>query len=338
MHKGHNSRDKPNAITHKKRAGGFRMWQILLLNILSSMTYPLSKGALAYSSPLCLTSIRLVISGLVLLFFCKRKTIIPLIKKGNWLTLVKIAFLSNFVYITAECWSLQYLSNAKAYGLYLFSPFISALFGYFVFGEKFTKNKYVGLLLGIIGCLPLIVTTGTQGLSSITPPINFLPEFVMLLGVAATSYAWFLTSRLLKEGFSPFALNGITTLLGGFFSTILLILNQNMIDFHSLINLAKCKPFWLHTLCLIVLINLIVDNTYYHMLKKHSIAFMILAEFIGIAVSIVHDRICLNEPFSLPVIIGFVSLSSGIYIFQKETTSDNATQPETTTSLFKPQV
>ena len=130
-----------------------------------STCFTLGKATLACSPPIFLTGIRMFLAGIIILTFLAFSKKELQIKKHQLFPL--ILFTISAVYLTNifEFWGLQYLTAAKASLIYSLSPFMSALFSYFQFKEKITAKKFLGLLIGFVGFVPVLLSqTGAEQL------------------------------------------------------------------------------------------------------------------------------------------------------------------------------
>jgi drug/metabolite transporter (DMT)-like permease len=134
------------------------MFYVLLLYALFASIFPISKIGLAYAQPLFLVGTRMALAGLILLgyqFFLKKQTFS--IGRKAWWRLFLLAVFNIYLTNAFEFWGLRYLTTSKTCFIYSLSPFLSALFSYFLFSEKLTGKKWMGLVVGFLGFLPILL-------------------------------------------------------------------------------------------------------------------------------------------------------------------------------------
>src|SRR3990170_3235791 len=79
--------------------------------------------------------------------------------KIAWDHIISLSLLGVLaIYVTniAEIWGIQYMASAKACLIYSLSPFLASLVAYLVLKETLTKKKWLGLLVGFIGLIPIL--------------------------------------------------------------------------------------------------------------------------------------------------------------------------------------
>ena len=132
------------------------MFLIILLYMLFASTFTVGKAALTYMQPIMFIGMRMTAAGLLLLgyqyLFNRSKW---RINREDRSTFAAISFFLMFVSFVAEFWAIQYVSAAKAFLLYNLSPFITALFAYWILKERLTGKQWGGI--GILGFIPILM-------------------------------------------------------------------------------------------------------------------------------------------------------------------------------------
>ena len=116
---------------------------ILMMYATWSSVFPLSKMALEYSTPLFITGIRMLFSGVALLIFLLIKD--PkslLIKKQHFFPILILSVFSIYITNFLESWSIQYLSSVKTCFIYGLSPFLALILSYIHFNERISFTKF----------------------------------------------------------------------------------------------------------------------------------------------------------------------------------------------------
>jgi len=126
--------------------------------MLLASTFTFAKSVLIYAKPLFFIAIRMTVAGIILLlyyyFFSRKRQFLA--KKDRSLFAQIILFHIYFSYVF-EMWGLVYITSSKACLLYNLSPFITALFSYFLFKERLTWMQWMGLTIGFAGFLPILI-------------------------------------------------------------------------------------------------------------------------------------------------------------------------------------
>jgi drug/metabolite transporter (DMT)-like permease len=293
---------------------------ILLAFILFGMwtlSFPMGKYMLQFSSPMFLTGSRMILSGLMLLGYLLIKNKIPKISKKGFVSILILALFSIFFTNVLEFWSLSHLSAAKTCFIYSLSPFLTALLSYLHFKEKMTPMKWLGLTLGCFGFIPVIMNkTGTESLLQAFGLFTW-PELSMFAAVFFSVYGWVILRLLVKDEEIPvlFA-NGSSMLIGGslaFFSSFLLEnWSPSPIAPNSIIPLTSSIIF------LSLLSNVVCYNIYGFLLKRLTATFLSLIGLLSPLFTSIHSYFILNEPLSKEIILSTLIVLVGLSIVYRE--------------------
>ncbi|MCB1181757.1 MAG: DMT family transporter [Chlamydiia bacterium] len=252
------------------------LFAIFLTFFIWSTSFPLGKATLEHSPPLFLTGVRMMIAGVIILtlvFFFRKKDF--KVKKKQLLPLFLLSISSIYLTNALEFWGLQYLTAAKACFIYSLSPFMTALLSYFQFKEKMTAKKWLGLLVGFFGFVPVLIAQ--SGIEELVGGVFFLSwAEIALIGATLTSvYGWVLLRKLGKEeGISPLMANGISMLVGGVFAFIHSTLVENWSEGPPIVGAGG---FFKGIFLMIVISNLICCNLYGWLLKQFTATFLSFA-------------------------------------------------------------
>ncbi len=286
------------------------LFLVCLLFFIWSSCFSLAKIALEYTSPVFLTSFRMLLAGAILTGFIwiKKKSSVKLSKK-QWLSLAILGFFSVFLTNICEYYGLKRLSAAKTCFIYSLSPFFTILFSYLHFKEKLNLQKCLGLLIGFIGFLPvLFAQPGSDTLFNFS---NFLTlADLSVIGAALFAvYGWILLRLLVKDQeMSPVLANGISMILGG----VMALFQSFFYDSWNPWPIAAGNflPFFGAVLAITVTSNIICYNLYGYMLKRYTATFMSFAGLLSPIFASINSWILLGEKPSW-IIFG----STGIVLF-----------------------
>lgn len=249
-----------------------------------------------------LTGSRMLLSGLLLVGYTVFKNKVPRITKKGWLSLTILALFSIYLSNVLEFWSLSHLTAAKTCFIYGLSPFMTALLSYIHFKEKMTKMKWVGLLLGCVGFIPIFVSKTPK--EELLQAFGYFtwPELAMLGAAFFSVYGWIMLRLIVKDEEIPILFaNGSSMLIGG----TLALLSSYFFEIWSPSPIQHGSFFQLSSalLFLTLLSNVFCYNLYGFLLKKFTATFLSLIGLLSPLFTSLHSYILLGETPS-PIIFG----------------------------------
>lgn len=281
-----------------------------------STCFTLGKTTLAYSPPIFLTGVRMFLAGIIILTFLalfRRKDL--QIKKHHLFPL--FLFTVSAVYLTNifEFWGLQYLTSAKACLIYSLSPFMAALFSYFQFNERITSKKFMGLMIGFVGFVPVLLSQ--SGAEQLLGGVSFLSwaEIALIIATTTSVYGWILLRKLGKEdGMSPLMANGSSMLLGGFFALV----HSFFSDGWNPLPISDYVGFFEGVFLMIVISNLMCYNLYGWLLKRFTATFLSFAGLTTPLFAAFFGWLILKETVSWTFFISVGIISLGLWFVYAE--------------------
>jgi drug/metabolite transporter (DMT)-like permease len=295
------------------------MFYPALLYFLWSLGFPIGKKLLEISPPIFLTGARMLLGAFLLfvfIFIFQRKSIQKISTRG-WLALAILGFFSIFITNILEFWSLQHLSSAKTCFLYSLSPFLTAVLSYFHFNEKMTPKKWLGVIIGIFGFTPVLISSSEESGNFSSLFAISLPEISMLAAVFFSVYGWIILRMLVKnEKISPPVANAISMLIGGLLS----ILASFAVDIWNPLPIVDGKglTFMGILFSLTVLSNVICYNLYGHLSKKYTATLLSFFGMLSPIFTSIHGYFILGEPISLLIILSTATLLLGLKLVYDE--------------------
>jgi len=130
---------------------------MLPTHAISATIFPIVRLAVTTVGPVFFTGIRMLTAGSMFLVYYRiyhgslRRTLAP----GGVVALVTAVF-STYGANTFESWGLLTVSAGKAAFLYSSTPFYVAILSFFVFGERLTRRKITGMVIGFIGFIVMV--------------------------------------------------------------------------------------------------------------------------------------------------------------------------------------
>lgn len=294
------------------------MIQIILLYALYGIVFIFGKQALLFSTPIFLTSARMLFAG-----FCSYILYRLWNKKVHWNTVTLyhlwyIFLLGVFnVYLTNanEAWSLQYLSAGKVAFIYNLSPFFSLFFSWYMFKESITWQKVLGMIIACASITPLLVEESSMDLIDSTFKLGFISiaELVMIIAAAATAYGWVIMKYLMdiRPDFSSYFLNGISLVIGGF----LCLIQALYVETPPFILPGHGADFIWYMTIMMILQNLIAYNFNAYLLKVHSATMVILFSFVMPIITELLGYFFLGEAMTMQFFACSAGVAVGLVIF-----------------------
>ncbi|MEX0848885.1 MAG: DMT family transporter [Candidatus Dependentiae bacterium] len=292
------------------------MLLIIVLYALFGSSFVLGKLLLSYTTPLFLTGARMTIGGLILLsylFFYAHEHFKFKRKHIYWY--VQMIFFGIYITYSLRFWALNYMPAAKTNFIYNLSPFLSALFSYIVFSEKLSMKKWLGLAVGLVGLLPVLLST--SNLEQQVGEMSFLswPELAVILSVATHTYSWIIMRKLVKEkSYSPMMINGLSMTCGG----ILALITSLFVDGFAPIASGSIGYFFGILGMIILLSNIICYNLYGWLLKRYTATFLSFSGFLSPIFTALYGWILLGEVVTWHFYASCIIVFIGLYLFYQE--------------------
>jgi drug/metabolite transporter (DMT)-like permease len=293
------------------------MWLILLLYAFFASTFTIGKEAIMHSPPLFFITIRMIISGVLLLAFVKFRDHLSLkIKKEHLSWFVPIVLFHIYLSYTLEYVGMNYLTAAKTCLLYSLSPFITALLSYVYFKEVMTPKKWVGLAIGFLGFLPVMLAKapGVENTLGSIGPFS-VPEIMLVISVTAACIGWIAMRKLTKDyGYSYFFVNGVGMLGGG----ILTLFTSRAFEVWPPISNLTHMSFLGPLVWLIIVGNFLCFNLQGHLLHIYSATLLSFFGFITPLFAALFDWLWFGQKVDPSFFLTIVLVSAGLYLFYQE--------------------
>lgn len=295
------------------------MWFVILMYALFASTFTVGKVTLQYGAPFYLTGIRMVLAGVILMVFLSLKSPqkIYLDKKQIPLILL-LSFFNVFITNAFEFWGLQYMETAKTALIYSLSPFVAILLSYLFFSEKMTGKKWIGLFIGIVGFIPIFLSSSRQeaGLKKIL--FFSLPEIAVSVSAITAVIGWTIMKKLMRDHAYPFiTANAFSFLIGGVFSLTASFFTEEWV-------VSSWGPFMGGILYIAIIHNVICYNLYGYSLNRFSIPFMTFAGFTNPLFTAIYGWFFLKEKVGLPFFLSFGLILLGIFLYSQEELKKNS--------------
>ena len=164
---------------------------LLLLSFLWGGSFFFNEVILRQLSPFTLVFLRVFIAAIILWIFIFISGDRPRFSRQLVIASLVLGIFNNFVPFSLIVWGQQYIEGGEASIINAASPLFSAILGQFIRGgEKLTKNRIIGLLVGWFGVFLLV------GQSVVSVDGNILLGRIAVLG-ASLCYA--LGANMVKD-------------------------------------------------------------------------------------------------------------------------------------------
>jgi len=286
------------------------MLLVALLYLICASTFTISKAALAVSEPIFYTGVRMLAAGVLFLFYYWWQRGSFKIKREHYPLFLGGVGVYIFGSYVADNVALKYVCTAKACFFYNLSPFITALFSYWIFRERMTFKKWLGMGIGFLGFVPMLIQQ-----ECLPSTVRGWPELLLLIAVVCSVYGWIIVRQLVKtHGYSPALVNGISMTGGG----ALALVTSWFLETWQPIPVTDGKQFLIYTLMIMVVSNLIFSTMYTNLLKVYTATFLSFAGFTAPMFAGVLGWFFLGERPAWDILPSTILVLFGLYIFYKE--------------------
>ncbi len=292
------------------------MYLVFILYALFASVFTVSKQALVYAQPFFLVGIRMALAGILMLAYQYFKDPKSLkITRDSVGKILRLALFNIYLTNVFEFWGLQYLTSFKTCFIYSLSPFISVVLSYLVFTEKMTPKKWLGLIIGFSGFIPVLLSQTTQEEQAGQLWIFSWAELAVITAVISSVYGWILLKQLVSQhGMPPILANGLSMLIGGTCALSHSLLTENW----NPLPLTEFLPFFECTLFLIIVSNSICYNLYGYLLKRFSATFMSFAGLTTALFSALFGWFFHGEIPTLSFYLSFSIVLFGLFMFYQQ--------------------
>lgn len=289
---------------------------IVLLQALFAIIFPLGKMALGYAGPFFLVGLRMIIAGTVLLiyqFFADRTHFV--FYKKDILRLILLSFFNIYISNSFEFWGLQYLGSGKACFIYNLTPFIDAIISYFMFHEKMTPKKILGLMIGFVGFLPIIYYQGGEEVN--LPHVGWFStaEIALVIAAVTTAIGWIIMRTFSRNSdYSIVTVNALSMILGGSMSLV----HSGFSETWSPSPYTFFIPMITLTLIIGFLQNIVCYNLYGWLLRRYSSTLIAFIGFTGPLFAALFGWLMLDEIVTWHFYFAGIIVSIGLTMYYQE--------------------
>ena len=284
---------------------------IVVLYAFLGLSFTLGKMTLFFASPFYVVGLRMVIGGVLLsVFLSLFKSTQYEFQIKDWPYFAHVTLFGIVIPYCLRAWGLQYVSSTKAAFIFTLMPFFTALFSYLFHHEKLSYQKSMGLLLGFVGMMPTLFTTGVSEEQVGSVVFFSWPELALLGAAASFGYNYIALKTLITKRQCPaLVANMVTMLLGGVIALSLAFmvepiwLRKDPITFFALLALQ------------IVISNLLCAHLQASLLKTYSPTLMAFASLLVPLCASVFGWVLLHEVIHVQYMISLALILAGLALF-----------------------
>lgn len=277
----------------------------------------LNKLVLAWLAPAFFVGIRRITSGLILFSYKAWKS--PRLRfchiRSDLLMIIAISLMTMCIPSILKAYGFKYLVSSKAALIGSFDPFITALYAYFLWNEKLTIKKILGMLIAFSGILFLITSSAPIEETLGSWWIFSLPELAIFCAMAISRLGWILARTMLKsERYTPSELNSINMIISGSIALAGTYIS-GVCDFCTIPPTYSFIALFSYA---VLIGDITCYNIYGYLLKKYNITFLSLC---GLSIPLfvhLYGPFIHGEPITLHFFIALAFVASGTYIFYRE--------------------
>jgi drug/metabolite transporter (DMT)-like permease len=280
---------------------------------LFASVFPVGKVTLEYTQPFFLTGVRMILAGALLLLYLRiKKPSLIYAHKKHWPLLFLIGLFNVCITNSFEFWGLQYMTSAKTCLIYTLSPFAAIIFSYFFLKEKMNLRKWAGLILGLLGFIPIYISGAAK--AETTQSIFFFStaEIAVTISAITAVFGWIFLKKLTTRYNYPFVTaNAISFIIGGILSFIPSVMFES---WHP-VPISNTTYFIYGLLYIAIIHNVLCYNIYAYCLQKFTVTFMTFAGTVSPIFTAIFAFIFLNEKVTIAFFISLALVTIGLFIF-----------------------
>lgn len=299
------------------------MYLVFLLYALFASLFGLAKATLDYADPFFLIGSRMAFAGVLMFvfqWFRDRKALV--VPSSKTYLLLLLGFFNIYLTNIAEIWGLSHMISAKACLIYSLSPFLSALFSFFIFSESLSFKQMIALCIGFLGLVPCFMG-GASSCETCVDVSYFsvsAAELVLLIAVVSSVSGWIFLRKLVWEGkeeerVSPVTANAYSMMLGG---VLALVHSYLAGESWSPVPVSNSFMFIRNTIFLCIISNIICYNLYGYLLKRFSATLMSFAGLVTPIFASLFGWFFLGEVVDLNFFFSLALFSLGLFLFHGE--------------------
>ena len=292
------------------------MYLIFLLYALFGSIFTAGKIGLEHTEPFFLIGSRMLLASILifgyLFVFDRKRLVVP---RNSYLKLFLLGVFNIYLTNGFEFWGMQHISSSKTSFIYSLSPFFAAILSFFVFHEKLSKKKLLGLVIGFLGFIPILWDSGAGETSPDSIAFISPAEISVMLAALSTVYGWILMRQLVLDNITPLVCNLYSMFIGGVFSLVHSGLFEN---WNPIPVKGSMSAYLESTLWMMIVSSLICYNLYGYLLKHYTVTFMSFAGFTTPFFVALFSWFAIGETLSIGFYLSAMIVLLGLTLFYQE--------------------
>lgn len=297
-----------------------KKWGILpvvALYLVFPLTFIIAKKGFLFGPPMLFISLRMIFSGIaVLLYYTMVQKQAIQFKKKDLMLLVEATLFGIVLTYIPEFWTLKYIAVAKLTLFFTLTPFITFIASHLRAHEKVSKQKIIGLLIGLCGAIPMFISDAPEEeVFNLFGTISIV-EIVAIIAVVSYAYGWIPVKLLVTErGYSISLVNGLRMFFGGI---IALFCSFVLEDWAGHVPPVSNWPYFLWYIGLISVVGIACYTIYSVLLRYYSATMISFTGFIEPFFAAFYAWMLLGETVSSLFFVALSIVGLGLYIFYQE--------------------
>lgn len=281
---------------------------LALLALFWGSAFMFVKISLGSISPLTLSASRIAIGAIVLtLITLKMGQKLPQ-DLPQWLLCTLIGLIGNVIPFVLLNWSIQFVHSSLAAVCMALSPlFTITLAHYMTHDEKFSTNKLIGIIFGVVGVVSIFYGTMIEVANSTT-------LLLALLALLATAFFYALAGVLVKKlkNKNPLSTSSAMLISAAAFTIPLALI------FEEPWTLTPTAPAVYSVLILGVFSTGIAALLLFHLTHLAGATFVSYGTYLIPLVGVTAGYIWLDEPLKMTYLVSISFIFTGIYLAEKK--------------------
>jgi len=286
---------------------------LALMYSLLGLTFIFGSIAMHYAAPIFFIGMRMGTTALIILGYLLLRRADYRIKREDIGLVLLLGVVHIFIPYVGEYFALSRVPAAKVSLIWSLGPFVTALFAWLFFKERITRLKLLGLIIGLLGFIPIVVH-GAGGEQFTTFLHVSVADLALLTIVASSSFAWNFFKHLLHKGYKPLVLNAWAMLIG----SLLAFITSPFVESWNPVPVTNWPVVLACMFALVITGGIICYNIYGYMLHKYTATFLSFAGGCVPFCTAFFQWAILGQSVSLAFMASLCIIMVGLYIFYKE--------------------
>lgn len=291
---------------------------IILYAVFAAMTFINTSLMSSDPYPVLVGMLRAFGSGLIVLsfvrLFSKQKITSLKLSSQQWYWLMAYGILIHGLGMCGFSYGAMYASPITICFLYASAPFLTAILLYFHSGTVLSHAKILGLLVGLMGLIPILSKNTTTDLEVAVSGNQWLGNIIVLVSMIFFCWGWILFKKLIESSsYSVQMLNGIAMIIGGILSLVFVV----MVYGNQVFEITFSENF-LYLMTLFLMSSLLTYSLYAYLLQHFSPTFISFAGFLEPAFALLYGVLWFEYTIRIIDIVSFLILFWGLYIFYRQ--------------------